>query len=72
MHSPDTAVIRYGKKGRVGAGYLGMVGEGFSLGQAQSGSEVRVKTGQGFGLVVEQNGWHINPVKFIEESKKMG
>ena len=33
---------------------------------------VRVRTGQGLGLVVEQNGWQINPVKFFEESKKMG
>ena len=31
--------------------------------------KVRVRTGQGLGLVVEQNGWQLNPVKFFEESK---
>ena len=33
---------------------------------------VRVRTAQGLGLVVEQNGWQINPVKFFEDSKNMG
>ena len=33
---------------------------------------VRVRTGQELGLVVEQNGGQINPVKFFEDSKKMG
>ena len=28
-------------------------------------------TGQGLELVWMQNGWHINPVKFSEESQKM-
>ena len=33
---------------------------------------VRVRTGQGLKLVVEQYGGQINPVKFFEDSKKMG
>ena len=39
-------------------------------GRRKAGSGVRVRTEQ--GLVVEQNGWQINPVKFYEEAKKMG
>ena len=33
---------------------------------------VKIRTGQGLKLVVEQNGEQINLVKFFEDSKKMG
>ena len=39
------------------------------LGRRKAGSVVSVRTGQRLGLVIEQNGWQINPVKFFEESK---
>ena len=33
---------------------------------------VRIRRGQGLKLVIEQYGGQINPVKFFEDSKKMG
>ena len=36
------------------------------------GVKVRVRTGQGLKLVVEQYGGQIIPVKFFEDFKKMG
>ena len=36
------------------------------------GVKVRVRTGQGLKLVVEQYRGQINPIKFFEDSKKMG
>ena len=33
---------------------------------------LRLGLGQGLGLVVEQNGGQINPVKFFEDFKKVG
>ena len=36
------------------------------------GVRVRVRTGQGLKLVIEQYRGQKNPVKFFEDSKKMG
>ena len=41
-------------------------------GRHETGFGVRVRTRQGLGLVVEKNGWHINPVNFFEVFKKIG